>query len=101
MPLVCKIICTDNNGKIHHGVTRDINTFGVYVEMTNSLAVHTYCELKIVIEGMHSQLIIESLPGKIARKDNNGIAVIFRYDFEWLPLVPLLNNKIQVQRREK
>jgi hypothetical protein len=99
MPLVSKVIFADNNGKTYQGIIQNINTFGVYVQIKDC-PVSSPCELTIVIEGTNSQLTLDKLSGEIVRKDENGMAITFNHNFEWLPLVPLLYHKVMAQRRE-
>ena len=74
------------------GPIRDISIAGLYVETDERPEGTNGFDIEIVLSGRHSQMILGSMTGKVARTDDHGLAITFDQRFEWFAMVPLYFN---------
>lgn len=93
MDVVSKVVCTLKAGDVTiSGPIRDISIAGLYVETNKRAALGTGFDVQIVLSGRHSEMILGSMTGKVARTDDNGLAITFDERFEWFAMVPVYFN---------
>ncbi len=83
------------------GLSRDVSVTGLALDVSIPRRyIGMKCMLKVVFEGEHSNLAIESLEGVIARADEEVTAVAFHHPLEWFLLFPAYQGKLhQVMQR--
>jgi len=76
-----------NNGAAITSQLRDIGMESLYVysDSNHPLETGEHVEVRIIIKGEGSKLIIDSA-GKVTRIDNDGFAVVFSSRLEWWPV---------------
>lgn len=79
------------------GVVRDISLESIYLLCNHNLSIDEVVRLEIVILGRDSELIVK-VPGKVVRKDQKGVAVIFFEHLEWWPIFTYFQSR-QIARR--
>ena len=62
---------------------------GFFLETTDQLELARRYTIEIILEGMHSRLLVDNISGVVARKDKDGVAIEFTQKFEWLILAPI------------
>ena len=70
------IIKTRDETVVATADSRNISLKGIYLVPEKKIPVDTACTLAITLTGKGSQMII-TIPGKICRHDNQGMAVAF------------------------
>lgn len=90
-----KVICFLHDGQVFIGKLHNISRTGCYMEYENVPSISGKCKVDIALDGHHSRLKIEQVCGNIARCDENGIAINFDESFEWIPVVPIFEPKVQ------
>lgn len=83
---ICRLIAGD---QVITGPIKDISILGLYMEADERPDVGSGFDVEIVLNGRHSQMVLGSMSGKVARIDDGGLAITFDERFEWFAMVPL------------
>lgn len=76
----------------------NISISGMYVETDTSIAADSICDIRIVIRGKHSRLILDDIQGVVIRNDEKGFAVKFTSDMEWFVLFKIYTRYVKEGR---
>lgn len=97
MSFASRVFChVSENGAEYSGLLRDISISGLFMETSDDqLNAPCRCELRIIVEGNHSRLMIDNLHGQIIRSDSDGMAIRFDERLEWFTVVPLYFHKMR------
>ena len=87
--------CIEPNGEMYTGKMHDISSDGFFMETDNCPTIGSKCDIKIILEGVNSRLIIDKLDGNVIRKTAEGVSIRFDNKLEWLALVPIYFQKIR------
>jgi len=64
----------------------DISMYGMYVEVDNSPALNTLCQITIQIEARKSRLTLQEIEGVVVRVEDDGVGIRFTSSMEWYAL---------------
>lgn len=78
-------LVTTGTGETVKGLIRDISTESIYLYIDPIFKINCPVNIEIILLGANSQLAIK-MPAKVARKDQNGVAMIFFTPLEWWPV---------------
>jgi len=87
--------CIEPNNEMYTGKMHDISSDGFFMATDNCPNIGSKCDIKIIIEGANSRLIIDKLSGEVIRKNDDGVSVHFDEKLEWLALVPIYFQRIR------
>lgn len=87
---VSKATCTlaGNDGPIQ-GTVKSMSRKGFFLETDEKFEILKTYPMEIVLQGVHSRLVVDNIEGTITRQDHDGVAVDFTKPFEWLVLAPI------------
>ncbi len=68
------------------GELRDLSMSGMAINTMEQVEAGSPCTVKMLINGLYSQLVINKLEGKVMRSEPGIMAIKFRYKFNWQPL---------------
>ena len=71
------------------GTVRTMSRKGFLLETDEQLEISKTYPMEIILQGVHSRLVVDNIEGTITRQDDNGYAVDFTKPFEWLVLAPI------------
>ncbi|MEJ2056761.1 MAG: PilZ domain-containing protein [Desulfofustis sp.] len=90
MDVVSKAICRLIDGdQVISGPIKDISILGLYMEADGRPDIGSEFDIEIILSGRHSEMVLGSMSGKVARLDDHGLAITFDERFEWFAMVPL------------
>ncbi len=68
------------------GELKDLCMNGMSIHTMEQVEVGAHCMVKILVNGLYSQLIVNKLEGEVIRSERGVMAIKFRHRFHWLPL---------------
>jgi len=88
-----RVVVTVNGSEVvADGGLLNISMAGIFIDSPVRLTVGTHCEVRIVIMGSGSRLVME-INGQVARTSGDGLAIEFGSDLEWWPIFAMYHQK--------
>jgi len=95
---VSKAACYLTNGSNRfEGTLRNLSRAGFFLETAAKPEVLQTYGIEIVLEGNHSRLVVDNLSGVVTRGEDDGVAVEFSENFEWLVLAPIFYQESKME----